>query len=97
MGILFIVHRSPFQRNEVKLNLEMAKEGDGVLFIQDGVLMAKAIPPHIKELVERKEKEGVKFYFLEEDLKARGIDTDGEKVTYDGFAELIFKYDKVVM
>ena len=97
MGILYIVHRSPFQRNEVILDLQLTKQGDGVLFIQDGVLIAKGIPAHIKELYEQKEKEGVKYYFLEEDLQARGIETDKTKVNYEGVVDLLAEYEKVVM
>ena len=97
MSILYIVHKSPFQRNEVMLNLQLTKPDDGVLFIQDGVLIAKSVPSHIKKLYEKKEQKGVRYYFLEEDLLARGIDTDKEKVNYDGFVNLLEKYEKVVM
>ncbi len=97
MGRLFIVSTSPFKRTESRTHIYLARKDDGVIFIQNGVYVSLRIPDDLAEKIEEKKKEGVKFYALKEDLEARGIKTFfGEIVDYDGFLELIEKYDKVI-
>ncbi len=97
MGRLFIVSTSPFKRLESRTHIYLAREGDSVIFIQNGVYVALSVPSDLKEGIEKKKKEGVKFYALREDMDARGVkEFFGEVVDYDGFLDLIEKHDKVI-
>jgi len=96
MGILYVISHSPFKRRDSVFHVRMAQKGDAIIFIQNGVVAAKACPPEYKKDCEEAEARGVKLYFLKEDLIARGIDFEGkETVDYDGFLDLIEKMDRV--
>lgn len=96
--MLFVISRTVFDRREFDIDIELAEEGDGVIFIQDGVLIVKRVPEEITEIFERAKQRNVKFYALKEDLEARGVKPkEGfEVVDYDGFLDLIKKYDKAI-
>ena len=97
MGRLFIISTSPFKRLESKTNIYLARKGDSVIFIQNGVYVALNIPTDLKEGIEKKKAEGVEFYALKEDMEARGVkEFFGKVVDYDGFLDLIEKHDKVI-
>ncbi|MCR4434015.1 MAG: sulfurtransferase complex subunit TusB [Coprothermobacterota bacterium] len=97
MGYLFIFSVSPFKRNEIELHLKLAREGDSCIFIQNGVVACKGTPQSLKKLVEEKRSQGVSFYFLKEDLEARGIEhVWGNLVDYDGFLDLIERHEKII-
>ncbi len=91
MKTLFMIIHSPFERKEVDTLLNIIKPGDGIIFTKNGVFVN-----NYKEFDTTK-PEGTKIYGLKEDLAARGInDWKYEVVDYDGFADLILEYDKVI-
>ena len=97
-SMLHIVNKSPFEKNSLDSCLRLARAGARVLLIEDGVYAALAdgaIASRVRTAMRDK-----KFYALDADLKARGIDArrlvDGvEVVGYDGFVELAAQSDKV--
>lgn len=98
MGMLFVISRTVYERREFDIDIELAEKEDGVIFIQDGVLILKRVPEELVEIFERAKKRNVKFYALKEDLEARGVKPkEGfEIVDYDGFLDLLKKYDKAI-
>lgn len=97
MGYLFIFSTSPFKRKEIETFLRLSKKGDSCIFIQNGVFAGKELPESLSFLIKGKSKEGVSFFFLKEDLEARGIQpTWGEVLDYDGFLDLIERAKKVI-
>lgn len=91
MKTLFMIIHSPFERKEVDTLLHVIKPGDGIIFTKNGVFVN-----NYKEFDSTK-PEGVKIFGLKEDLDARGIkDWKYDAVNYDGFADLIIEYDKVI-
>jgi len=65
--------------------LDIAKEGDEVVLIQDGVLFALGEPPKIYEVLGR----GAKVYAVREDLEARGYEEEDSIVPFISYDELI--------
>lgn len=61
-------------------------ENDGLLLIENAVVLAQQLEPKTAGFV------------LEEDLVARGLDSNGSwgKKDYDGFVALTLEYDKTV-
>lgn len=98
MNNLYLVTRSPFQRTEAVTNISLSDEGDGVAFIQDGVLVAKSAPQWLTDEVEKAKRRNVKFYLLKEDLEARGLEPCAglEVIDYDGFSDLILHYPRII-
>jgi len=94
---LFLISQSPNRAENLKTVLKLISSEDVVCFIQDGVYFANPpfIPEELSKDLSKMEGEGVKFYYLEPDLKARNISCDKEKVDYDGLLDLIEKYDNV--
>ncbi|MFN3699123.1 MAG: sulfurtransferase complex subunit TusB [Dictyoglomus sp.] len=89
---LIIIKKSPTE-NISKRMIEMAIEGDTILFVQDGVL--HAIDETTKDLI----KNAVSVFVLKEDLEARGYSEDMSLfpcVNYDGWIELIEKNEKII-
>lgn len=98
MSELHTVNKSPFEKSSFDSCLGYALEGSAVLLFEDGVYAAMK-----GTVVEAKVKsaQGVKFYALGPDLKARGLSEerliDGvEVVDYDKFVDLAAEHDKVV-
>ena len=65
--------------------LDIAKEGDEVVLIQDGVLFALGEPPKIYEVLGR----GARVYGVREDLEARGYEEEDSIVPFISYDELI--------
>ncbi|MEE9358399.1 sulfurtransferase complex subunit TusB [Candidatus Vondammii sp. HM_W22] len=98
MSELHTVNKSPFEKNSFDSCLGHALEGSAVLLFEDGVYAVMK-----GTVVEEKVKsaQGVKFYALGPDMKARGLPEerliDGvEVVDYAGFVDLAAEYGKVV-
>ena len=73
--------------------LELAKDGDVVLLVQDGVFYA------IDEATKNIVKDGVKVFALKEDLNARGYSDDMSLfpcINYDGWVKLIEDNERIV-
>lgn len=89
---LFIVSRSPWKASEVKTIADFAVSGDAVIFIQEGVYYSNALSG---EYIQSLEKLGIIMYFLEPDLSARGLKKQENSIDYNGFLDLIEKYDNI--
>ena len=92
---LFVVSRSPWKTREVKFIAELSSPGDAVIFIQEGVYHAGAVPGEIDADMRLLSDNGVSTYFLEPDLVARGLKKKENSVDYDGFLDLIEKYENI--
>lgn len=84
MKALFLFSRTPDQEN-VKFLKKLIDSSDCVVFIQNGVYIAK----HNIELE-------CQNYVLAPDAEARGIKIDSNSVDYFRLVDLIMEYDKVV-
>ena len=96
--MLHTVNKSPFESSSLKTCLSLARNGSGVLLIEDGVYGALAASVHAPLVTEA--LEAVRLYALEPDLKARGLSGDRlipgiEVVGYDGFVDLACANDKI--
>lgn len=96
MAILHIVNKSPYERNSLKSALRLAKEGSGLLLIEDGVVAAMNGGKYAEDLV--KAMKTMKVSVLGPDADARGISRDKlidgiNVVGYDGFVDLVAEFD----
>ncbi len=84
--VLFIIKESLWNKNASML--KYVKQGDKVLFIQDGVLILNnSSSETIEELKEKK----AEVLALKEDLELRGIKNNAniKTIDYYGFVDLI--------
>ena len=98
MPMLHTINKSPFERNSLEACLRLAKQGSSILLIEDGVYAA-AKSTVVSDKVT-KAMEGITFYVLGPDAKARGVREtqlmDGIKVVdYNGFVDLVAEHDNV--
>ncbi|MGV6857659.1 MAG: sulfurtransferase complex subunit TusB [bacterium] len=98
MAILHTVNKSPYQVDAFDACLRIAKEGAGVLLIEDGVYGALSGSSLESEVADAMST--VKVYVLGPDLNARGFNEDKvisgvEVVDYPGFVKLATEYDVV--
>ncbi|MEW8014218.1 MAG: sulfurtransferase complex subunit TusB [Candidatus Sedimenticola endophacoides] len=98
MSELHTVNKSPYEKNSFDSCIGYAQAGSAVLLFEDGVYAAMS-----GGATEAKVKaaEGVKFYALGPDMKARGLSVDRviegiEIVDYAGFVDLAAEHSKVV-
>ena len=94
---LFLISQSPNRAENLNTVLRVISPGDAVCFIQDGVYFSNDgfVPERLKNGLFEIEGKDISIYYLEPDLKARGLSYDKEKVDYDGLLNLIEKYDNV--
>jgi sulfur relay protein TusB/DsrH len=92
---LFVASRSPWKAGEVKTISDLASPGDAVIFIQEGVYHAGALPEEIGASMQLLRDNGVSIYFLKPDLMARGLQKKEDSLDYDGFLDLIEKYQTI--
>lgn len=97
--MLHTVNKSPFEKNSLRSCLSHAKQGSGILLIEDAVYGAVR-GTSVENDVQAATQGGYKVYVLGPDLKARGMDAgnliDGVTVVdYAGFVDLAAEYDKV--
>jgi len=98
MDTLFIVKDSPFVIDESLTPLKWAKEDDGIVFIQEGVYIAKKMPESLWSYIENLKTKGVRFYILKADVNARAlreIPSIFEVVDYDKLIDLITTYKRI--
>ena len=98
MSELHTVNKSPFEKSSFDSCMGHVLDGSAVLLYEDGVYAAMKGTAIAQKLTSA---QGVKFYVLGPDIKARGIDAarliDGiEVVDYAGFVDLATEHDKVV-
>ncbi|MEJ2346138.1 MAG: sulfurtransferase complex subunit TusB [Gammaproteobacteria bacterium] len=98
MAMLHTINKSPFERNSLDACLRLAKPGSAVLLIEDGIYAATkgtAVSDKVTKAME-----GIKFFVLGPDVKARGISDDHmlegvQVVDYGGFVDLVAEHDNV--
>ena len=96
--MLHTVNKSPFERNNLKSCLRIAKSGSAILLIEDGVIAALKDGELASEITSR--MEDFSFYVLGPDVDARGLGNkpliDGMTVVdYGGFVDLATEHDTV--
>lgn len=96
MSQLHTVNKSPLDRNALESAIKHATKGNSILMIEDGVY--GAMQGTQKSEVVSNAMNGISFYVLGPDLKARGIDEgrviDGVKIVdYSGFVTLVADHD----
>ncbi len=96
MAILHIVNKSPFERNSLESALAYAKNGSGILLIEDAVYGASEKTKFADAVKSR--VGDVKVYVLDPDYQARGLGNIGkvdgvEAVDYKGFVDLVAQFD----
>ena len=90
---MLVIVKYPPSREISKRKLELAREGDVVVLIQDGVLYALGDP-----VIEDLKNRGVKVYALKEDFEARGCrESAAELISYEGFVDLLEEKGEKVM
>ena len=98
MSELHTVNKSPFEKSSFDSCLGHALEGSAILLYEDGVYAAMKGTAAGEKM---EAAQGVKFYVLGPDMKARGVAeerlADGvEVVDYPKFVDLATEYEKVV-
>lgn len=98
MSELHTVNKSPFEKSSFDSCLEHALDGSAVLLYEDGVYAAIKGTASEQKV---KSAQGVKFYALGPDIKARGLAEDRviegiEIVDYAGFVDLAVEHSKLV-
>ncbi len=96
MSTLHTVNKSPFQTSTLVSCLKHAKDGDGILLIEDAVYGTLKDTSAAGDVSPQQGR--VAIYALGPDLAARGLAEanliDGiEVVDYGGFVDLVCKYD----
>ncbi len=96
--MLHTVNKSPFEKNSLSSCLRLAKNGSGILLMEDAVYGALQGTSVSGEITNR--SGDFKFYALGPDLAARGLSEkpiiDGIKIIdYEGFVDLVVEHDAV--
>jgi len=96
--MLHTVNKSPYERNNLKSCLRVAKSGSAILLIEDGVIAALKDGELASEITSR--MDDFSFYVLGPDVDARGLGNkpliDGMTVVdYGGFVDLATEHDTV--
>ncbi len=98
MDTLFIVKESPFVISESLMPLKWVKPSDGVVFIHEGIYIAKKRPENLWSSVKNLKAKGVPLYMLKADVDARAlkeIPPIFEVVDYDRLIDFITSYQRV--
>ncbi len=96
MSTLFILSHAPHTDPGQARTVKLAREGDGILLIEDGVYAAAPIDHPLSEALAAASERGVALYALQPDLRARGIGASMQAVDYAGFVDLIESYERSV-
>lgn len=90
--MLHIVNQSPTERPALATCLRLARKGDSILLIEDGVYAAVENPALVEQTMLSNGQ--FKLFVLAPDLQARGLQNDKliqgfEVVNYAGFVDLV--------
>ncbi len=98
MGTIYCVKRSAFENRLPFSYMNLAVKGDAVLFCQDGVFPLSTGHEELNEVLKAKKAQGVEFFALDADVKARAVKvpSDVAVVDYDGFIDLLDHYQRVI-
>ena len=99
MATLHTVNKSAFERNSLDSCLSVCKPDARVLLIEDAVVAAlqdTAVSAKVSNAIA----EGIKFFALQEDVRARGLPEQRimknvSLVDYKGFVNLVTESDRV--
>ena len=90
--MLHTVNKSPFQNSALENCLRLAREGDVILLLEDGVY-ATAMGTIKSSLIEQAVRRHV-VYAIEADLKARGLDKLIKEVRIAGYGDFVDLVEK---
>lgn len=96
MSTLFILSHAPHSDPGQARTVDLARGGDGILLIEDGVYAAAPIEHPLSTALKAALERGATLYALKPDLDARGIATDLETVDYAGFVDLVERHQRSV-
>jgi len=91
--MLHTVNKSPFQNSALENCLRLARAGDVILLLEDGVYAAAAGTAKSSLIEQALKRHAV--YAIEADLRARGIGTRIKEVrsaSYGDFVDLVEQY-----
>jgi tRNA 2-thiouridine synthesizing protein B len=91
--MLHTINKSPFQNSALENCLRLARDGDVILLLEDGVYAAAAGTVKSSLIEQAVRRHAV--YAIEADLKARGLDKLVKEVRiagYGDFVELVEKH-----
>jgi len=91
--MLHTINKSPFQNSALENCLRVARNGDVILLLEDGVYAA-AVGTVKSSLIEQAVRRHA-VYAIEADLKARGLDKLVKEVriaSYGDFVDLVEKH-----
>tara|TARA_B100000315_G_scaffold258872_1_gene312535 strand:+ start:862 stop:1182 length:321 start_codon:yes stop_codon:yes gene_type:complete len=96
--MLHTVNKSPFEKTALSSCLRLAKNGSGILLLEDAVYAALQGTSLTDDIAGR--CKDFQFYALGPDLAARGLSDkpviDGFKIIdYEGFVDLVAEHDAV--
>ena len=90
--MLHTINKSPFQNSALENCLRLAREGDVILLLEDGVYAA-AVGTVKSSLIEKAVKRHA-VYAIEADLKARGLDKLVKEVRIAGYGDFVDLVEK---
>ena len=91
--MLHTINKSPFQNSALENCLRLARDGDVILLLEDGVYAAA--PRTVKSSLIEQAVRRHAVYAIEADLKARGLDKLIKQVhiaSYGDFVDLVEKH-----
>ncbi|MEK7223555.1 MAG: sulfurtransferase complex subunit TusB [Pseudomonadota bacterium] len=90
--MLHTVNKSPFQNSALENCLRLARDGDVILLLEDGVYAA-AVGTVKSSLIEQAVRRHA-VYAIEADLKARGLDKLVKEVRIAGYGDFVDLVEK---
>ncbi len=93
--MLHLVNKSPFERNTLDSCLRLAKSGDAILLLEDGVYAALAKGAFAETVAGQMQE--ISFHVLGPDVEARGLKDNPmvegiSVVDYGGFVDLVAEH-----
>jgi len=90
--MLHTINKSPFQNSALENCLRLARNGDVILLLEDGVYAA-AVGTVKSSLIEQAVRRHA-VYAIEADLKARGLDKLVKEVRIAGYGDFVNLVEK---
>jgi tRNA 2-thiouridine synthesizing protein B len=90
--MLHTINKSPFQNSALENCLRLARNGDVILLLEDGVYAA-AVGTVKSSLIEQAVRRHA-VYAIEADLKARGLDKLVKEVRIAGYGDFVDLVEK---
>ena len=90
--MLHTINKSPFQNSALENCLRVARNGDVILLLEDGVYAA-AVETIKSSLIEQAVRRHA-VYAIEADLKARGLDKLVKEVRIAGYGDFVDLVEK---